>query len=246
MPDQLMDNAQTECTGYTTSDILSDICRRKFTPDFSYAGAFRITGEQPTLAGASYTAALQGAVAVGVLPKEEATINAATQGELVVANWDSWSSSDKTDALKFVQNGTYNVLGNGDAFDSIISALYTNKIGVSVGSPWFPQWMTNIQAGVVQMPVLNGNYEAWHNYAAKGKRTINGIPYLIIKSWQGTRVGDGGWLYFSREVINAALSVPGSGAITIATTGNRWAALLGILVQRFPNLAPFIPRLLGL
>lgn len=244
MPDQERDNAPTECTGYTAADILSDICKRAFSPDFSYAAAFLLSGETPSLAGASFTAALDGAVGVGGLPTENADITAASKGELFVANWAAWSDADKKRARDFVQVNTYDVLGSADAFDSILSALLINKYGVSIGTPWFEEWTTNIQGGVVQMPKLDGQYPSWHNYAAKGKKTINGVPYLIIKSWQGTRVGDGGYLYFSRETVNAALSIPLTGAITLATTGNRWVAILAILLKRFPSLLTFLPQLL--
>lgn len=246
MPDQDQDNAHTECTGYAITDVLADLYKRPFSPDFSYAANFYVTGEQPSLDGASFTGAAQGAVAVGVLPKEKAEVTALLEGELFVANWSAWNAIEKKLALAFVQIGSYNVLGNGDAFDSILSACYSNQLGVLIGSPWFMQWMSNIQGGIVQAPILDGNYQAWHCYAVKGKKTIKGVPYLMVKSWQGTRVGDGGWLYFSRETINAALSVRGSGAITIAKTGNRWISLLGILISRFPALWAVLPQLLKL
>src|SRR5436190_22775353 len=34
------------------------------------------------------------------------------------------------------------------------------------------------------------------------------------KSWQGTTVGDNGWLYFSREVVNVVMSIKGTVAYT--------------------------------
>jgi hypothetical protein len=247
MPDQEKDGAPYECVGYTTADILSDIFKTPLDPDFSYAAARYVAGDGPEgTQGTSFHAGLQGAIAVGALLQANAIISAAKNSEAFVSDWNNWLPSLRQAALPNAQNGLRNVLGQGDDFDSILSALYTGRIGVSIGSPWFEEWGYNIQGGVVQLPSIDGNYPSWHNYAAKGKKTINGIPHLIMKSWQGTRVGDNGWLYFSRETVNAALSVPGSGALTIARDANRWASLWGIVAQRFPMIVPLLPQLLKL
>lgn len=244
MPDQEKDNAPYECTGYTAADILTDIFRTPFSPDFSYAAARYIAGDGPEgTQGTSFHAAGQSMVAVGGLNKNVAPINASQQGEKYISDWNNWNPSQRF-ALSYIQNGLRNVLGLGDAFDSIRSAAFQGGIGISIGSPWFPEWTNNINGGIVQVPNLTGSYSTWHNYAVKGQKTINGVPYLIVKSWQGTRVGDNGWLYFSRETINAALSVPGSGALTIDKSAVRWISLLGILTQRFPALLSYLPALL--
>lgn len=246
MPDQDKDNAPTACTGYTVSDILTDIFKIPFDPDFSYAAALKVAGDPPNTNGASFHAAMQGGVALGVLPMALAHISSKSNGELFISDWANWESEQKKAALSYTENGILNVLGNGDAFSSILSALWTGKIAVSIGTPWFPEWSYNITNGIVQQPQLTGQYPSWHDWAIKGKKTINGVPYLIGKTWQGDRVGDGGWLYFSREAINTALSVEGTGALTFNPNALRWASLLGILIQRFPNLAPFLPQLLSL
>lgn len=245
MPDQIVDGAPTECTGYTVADILTDVTKTVEDPDFSYAAALYLEGISSGTAGADFHLALQGAVAVGVLPSVLKTFSAKNVGELYASAWTNYPDVQKKAALQYVQNGTYNVLGNGDAFSSILSALYTGKIGISVGTPWFFDWEENIQGGIVQTPNPE-NFQNWHNWAIKGKKTINGIPYLMGKSWQGTRVGDNGWLYYSREAINTALAVQGSGAITIATTGSRWASLVGILLERYPQLFTILPKLISL
>ncbi len=247
MPDQDKDNAPYECVGYTTADLLSDIFKTPIDPDFSYAAARYVAGDGPEgTQGTSFHAGLQGAIAVGALSKAFAPISAAHNSEKFVSDWNNWLPSLRQAALSYAQNGLRNVLGQGDAFDSIVSALYTGKLSVSVGSPWFSEWTHDIQAGVVQTPSLGGNYPSWHNYAIKGKKTIQGIPHLIVKSWQGTRVGEAGWLYFSRETINAAMSVKGSGALTIVQDANRWASLWGIVAQRFPMIVPLLPQLFKL
>lgn len=246
MPDQERDNAPTECTGYTVADIVTDISKVKMNPDFSYAAALFIDGQPPGINGASFHAAMQSAIAVGVLPNTLANISAGQSGELFVSDWTRWGMNLKKAARDYTENGILNALGNGDAFDSIASAAYTSKIGISVGTPWFTEWKQNINNGVVGLPVLdpNGNYSTWHNWAIKKKVTIQGVPYLAGKSWQGERVGDKGWLYFSRETVNAALSVPGTGALAFNPEAIRWWSIVGILVQRFPVLLSSLPQLI--
>lgn len=245
MPDQVKDQADTECVGYTVADILTDIFKVPFSPDFSFAAARYVAGDDPGIDGTSFHAGIQSAVAFGGLIKTLAPFDAMTKSELYISDYKVWDSIPKESRLPYAQNGTMNVLGNGDAFDSILFAAYNGKIPVSVGSPWFEEWAYNIQGGVVQQPVLDGQYPNWHNYCIKGKKTINGVPSLIVKSWQGTRVGDNGWLYFSRETINKTLSVPGSGALTINPNGNRWIELVSIMIQRFPMIVPLLPQLLN-
>ena len=234
-PNQDTDGAPTECVGYTTADILADIFKEQFSPDFSYAAALYITGEGPGTNGASFHAGIQGAVGVGGMPEANAVFSALTKGELYVSDFNNYQPFQKTEALKYVQNGLLNVLGNGNNFDSILSALYLGKIAVSMGSPWFQEWQGLPAESVLPMPQnpiaqSQAPITPWHNYAGKGQKTINGQPMIPIKSWQGI------WLYMPANVANAVFSVPGTGALTFNPKVIRWIQLIGILLQRFPNI----------
>lgn len=247
LQDQEKDNAPYECVGYTAAHILSSIFNTPFSPDFSYAAARYVAGDgKEGTQGTSFHAGMDAVVAVGGLQKDLALQTALILTEQNVSDWAIWTAAQKTQALTRVQNGVRNVLGLGDAFDSILSATYQGGIPVSLGSPWFKEWSVNIINGIVQTPILDGNYPSWHDYTADGKTTINGVPYLIIYSHQGNRVGDNGKLYFSRETINAALSVNGAGALTIDTNSVRWVQLIGIIMRRFPELIPELTQLINL
>jgi hypothetical protein len=243
LQDQEKDNAPTECTGYTAAHILSAIFNVRFSPDFSFAANRYITGEGPGVDGASFHGAMDALVGYGGLPLKDAPFDAKTTSELYISDFGRWSPT-LPDSRAYVQNGVRNVLGFGDAFDSILSAISQGGIPVSVGSPWFPEWTTGIDQGIVRMPdISNTQGDAWHNYTADGKTTINAVPYLIVYSHQGNRVGDDGKLYFSRETVNAALSIPGSGALSIDPHAIRFISLLGILAIRFPAILPQLPAL---
>ncbi len=47
----------------------------------------------------------------------------------------------------------------------------------------------------------------WHDWDGKGWNQIGAFPMLKGKSWQGTHVGENGWLYFPREVINVVMDL---------------------------------------
>lgn len=246
MPDQELDKAETECVGYTVSDLLTDITRVVKTPDFSFSAARRLINQEPGIDGTDFHAGMQGGVVFGGVAKNMAQFSASQQGEKYVSDWNNWMAVRVLQTIQGAQNSILNVLQDGvEPFDAILSAMYTSKIGVSVGSPWFFEWSSDIgPGGVVRVPSLQNDYSSWHNYAIKGKKTINGIPTLAVKSWQGTRVGDNGWLYFDRATINAALSVQGSGALTFNPSASRLISIMGILAQRPPAFSAVIPQLL--
>ena len=109
-----------------------------------------------------------------------------------------------------------------DWFDSIRYAILSGgfeKRSVSWGCPWFSVWGSDVAAknAIMSMPDLSQvSAVGWHNSKFTGWKTINDIPYLVNKSWQGNNIGDGGLLYFSREVVNAVMTVNGTCALTAA------------------------------
>lgn len=152
--------------------------------------------------------------------------------------------------------GYYNIYDDGGLcwFDGIRSAIKKEKKGVSIGSPWFPSWGYGRIAsdGIMWMPtfselegVKNNPYAvSWHNYACKGWVTIKGVPYLKIKSWQGKLIGDGGWLYMSREVANTVLEIKGS--VVFIQTKSKPGDIITIKLSTLEVLISYLYRLIGL
>lgn len=240
-PNQEFDNAPTECVGYTVADILTDIFKMRFDPDFSYAAGRYIAGDGPGIDGTSFHAGIQGAIGVGALPLASIPqgFDAKGKGELFVSDFNNWEPYLKTIALKYVQNGLLNVLGNGLPYDSILSALWKGKIAISLASPWFAEWQGLPGESILPMPA-NPSQQAsdpstpWHNYAAKGQKTVTpaGTPIgtIPIKSWQGN------WLYMTPQVANVVFQMPGTGALTFDPAAIRWIQIVAILMQRFPYI----------
>jgi hypothetical protein len=264
-PDQMADNAPTECTGYTVAKILTDLTGIMRDPDWHYAAARFIEGAPPGVDGADFHAAMNGAVGVGSLPATAAILTAKHNGELTVSDWTNWDANQKALALKYVQNGTLNALGNGEPFDSILSASYTGKIGICIGSPWFPEWSAAgignsftrnpdgsmsfgagvTKTGIMPKPLITqlGSL-GWHAYVVLGKDSTYKSEYAIAYPHQGDGFGEKGIVYFDRDTINAVLAIPGTGAITFNPYADHWASLIGIVLGRFPLAVPFAPQLL--
>lgn len=103
-----------------------------------------------------------------------------------------------------------------DWFEALLSAVYTNQRPVSVGTTWLPEWESfGFRQGnsgiMVNVPTKWIGGHAWN---IVGKKTIGGVPFLVAETWNGTKWGDGGYCYFSREVINATMKIRGSDALT--------------------------------
>jgi hypothetical protein len=119
----------------------------------------------------------------------------------------------------------FNVQSNRqlDFFDAIRLAMLSGAPemrSVSWGCPWFIEWeqaaypVDNPSAIMPNVKSLSTSGVPWHNSVFVGWITIDGIPYLVNKSWQGTHVGVGGYLYFPREVVNNVMRISGTCAFT--------------------------------
>jgi hypothetical protein len=133
----------------------------------------------------------------------------------------------------------YNITTSGalDAFEA--NAGETRSI--SWGTPWFTSWEQAALAGQSIMPMptadelasvaasgsLWGRLKAlfgavepipWHNSVLDGfSNQFKVSPGTLLyrdESHQGKNVGDGGFLYFPREVVNTVMSVSGTVAFT--------------------------------
>lgn len=129
----------------------------------------------------------------------------------------------------------YNIRASGalDYFDSfrlaqVIGLDAGENRSISWGTPWFPSWENAANRGVAMMPMptlaelaavtANINAFPWHNSKLDGWTTKQGTIPLSYrdKSWQGSDVGERGFILFPREVINMVMGISG----TVAYTGS--------------------------
>lgn len=153
------------------------------------------------------------------------------QKTLDLENAPFGSGCDIRDSLKcaiaYYGRGAYYAVESSkmDWFDSICSVIYTNfiqnkiKCAVSIGTPWYKQWdVTSIDKTGIVPKIFSGDIStlSWHNWAIKGWKVINNVPYILAKTWQGKGYGDGGWAYYPREAINAVMKISNTGAYIVA------------------------------
>ena len=141
-------------------------------------------------------------------------------------------------AAKHKRAAFFRVGKNPDFFTGALTALWLTKRTLSIGTPWYTEWSDagtgNIHTydPVTETYSLTGGGERtniaptpreqdtnklpWHNSTICGKKTINGVPYLILEPHQGELFGDSGFLYISAEAFNSVMKIWGTCAFTVA------------------------------
>lgn len=106
------------------------------------------------------------------------------------------------------------VQGGLDPFDAARLAMMDGLPeyrGVSIGSPWFPEFENTKSDGILPTPPsFNTAFATWHNWLALDWKMIGDQPYLICLSWQGAGFGDKGFHYVSRTLFNTLMDIYGS------------------------------------
>ena len=215
-PDQEADGLPEACTGYSQSELCQDEDKRQYKPRFTYDKTQEISGIFPGDTGweqgpCDIRDSLKSTLVYGVQGLNETT---------------------DMEAFQFRRGAYYDVLNSSgmDAFDSAIAVMQATKRSISVGTPWFPEWEKTLVGGILPMPVYSGNPSdyPWHNSKICGVKLIDGTPYLIDKSWQGSSFGDGGYVYFNRATFNGIMGIDGTCAFTVAryTPGDAQTVLL--------------------
>lgn len=129
--------------------------------------------------------------------------------------WGVKNKSETPEQALTHRRGPYFIVRKtNDYFDGLISAMWKKQGGISLGTPWLP-WFANTGSDGVIPPMFIDSKMAFiegHDWIAYGVKMVNGEPKIICVSHQGRVYGNGGECYFSRNQINALLSVSGSGA----------------------------------
>ena len=96
---------------------------------------------------------------------------------------------------------------------------------ITWGTPWFATWENAVLSGQKIMPMPSDSEFAdlrnlpWHNSVLDGWTTLNGVQVYRNKSLQGNQIGDKGFIYFPREVINRVMTISGTVAYTATNVG---------------------------
>lgn len=203
MPDQIADKLYFGCTGYSQNELCSDQDGVVYDDyEFTYRKTLEKAGIYTLDRGCDMRDSLSVLIVFGPRKKGEGDTYAHRRGRYYTVEVQSF-----------------------DWFDSIRSVMYTNwisnqiKVAVSIGTPWFREFdIMHVPSTGIVPTVFTGDPSqlAWHNWAIKGWKVINGETFLVGKTWQGKNVGDKGWYYFRRETINAVMKIRGTAAFTVA------------------------------
>lgn len=134
-----------------------------------------------------------------------------------------------------------------DWFDAIRVAIWVNreeKRAAGTGVPWFPEFEDKIGPdGILQAPTQYAWKKAnGHAAVDSGWETVNGAPYLLVKSWQGRGYGKKGWCLMSREICNSLLNMYFTEAFTVTKRPDKVETvahdldLIELLVSYLPGL----------
>ncbi len=182
------------CTGLTQADICSDEDGELYDPQYVYDKTLEIEGN-----AGNYNA-----------PCDMRNSFKA----LTLYGVKKVGEKDNTEALKRIRAPYFNVRKTSDWFESIRSCLHLNSFKrrpVSIGLPWFREFSQVSSNGIVPDFFTGEPSEAsWHNVKCSGWVVRNNKEYLKIKSWQGRGIGDKGFLYFSRPLVNKVLDIRGT------------------------------------
>lgn len=184
------------CTGYTQSELGQDEDGQLYNPRFTYDVTLKDEGIAGETQGCNIRDSLASTIQLGFQDAQGAV------GNCRVAYFNIIAASPL------------------DWFDAIRVAIFSTqqeKRSVSIGTPWYAEWESPTN-GILPSPANIQNIAGlpWHNYKIAGWKTINGVPYLLVKSWQGAEYGDAGWAYMPRSVINSVMAVKGTGAFTLS------------------------------
>ena len=207
------------CTGESTSFICAlEDTEKVFNPQFTYIS----TPPHETTGGRDIRDALQSTIDTGLM--------------------------DSNGVIGYKRLAYFNVYGTSTIsdYDAVKIALWINqneKRAVSVGSWFYPEWVWNTKMdGIVCTPSFNTSNATMHNWIVTGWTTILGVEYLECIPWLGMNFGNNGLMYMSKDIFNALMAQPFSGAFTITKEPSNtpipvgYQAIIDHFVYYFRNL----------
>lgn len=114
----------------------------------------------------------------------------------------------------------FNCYGSGkiDDFDAARIGLWINqqeKRGIYLGTFWYPEFENPDANGSLPMPTsFDMSIASLHCHLGVGWRVLNGVEEIQDLSWQGTDYANAGVDWIPRDLYNALMAQPYTGAFT--------------------------------
>lgn len=224
-PDQNADGWPEECTIYTQTELCQDEDKQQYDRTFTRAQTDFISGQS---AGPyDVEDSIEAVCVYGVAKAGETAAQAAVRKR----GYAFWL--EKMPGL--------------DWFDSALALMQQRQAPLSVVSPWFSTFESAI-GGLMpgQFPATWPPGVPGHNHKIYGLSDKAEQPVLMDKSWQGTRWGDNGVCYWTREAFNNLIDIPGSGAFILAEWDGSVTTIQWGIIYRLQILIALTRRTLGL
>ena len=231
------------CTAFSTAELQYALFGNSFDPLYQMAKIKQIRGEYKQQ-GANLRDAAKSIIAFGSLPAISAPYthdgSLSDKDRDFLANWANWPTGLDGVAKKYIDASFFKLDGTGDTFDNIRSTLWLHRQerrAVLFGLVWHGEWTYTPYATIPHiMPTTQGG---GHAMAVIGQKTINGEVYLIFQQTWGEQIGDKGFFYFPRSIVNKSFSY-GYGAFTFSRIDKT-----GLLAQTLTSVATFINKIRG-
>lgn len=212
IPNQNAENRPNSCTRYAIKDAIQNKFGVQVSGDFQYMKTcelmHQIGGE------VSVDTALQVLPTIGMLSQALEPVGMAQQTEDWIANDGNWPTALDSQTTVFPKAVPISPTVGQDWFDAIRSAMMVGeKSTVIVATRWSPDFETIGSDGM--LPANPQNLYWGHCYEVVGWETVQNTLCLIIKSWQGTQYGKGGYCYMPRALCNQLMADWGTRAATI-------------------------------
>ena len=194
------------CTAFSStlaSELQEDT---ELSPEYVFAQAKKLAGGDVDSFGLNLRDIAKAHVKIGTVEKSEAPFSLENQNQSFLRRIENWPVELEEKAKKHRKQSYLAPFGDSDFFDDIRRCIYKFRdeeravfFGVMFG------W--SLSQKIIDTIPDNG---FGHAMAIVGWQTINRIPYLKVANSAGTSVGENGFHYFSREVINHFVGLYGA------------------------------------
>lgn len=187
------------CTAFATAKASEFQEGVNLSPEYTFAKTKELMGEWEEW-GADLRVACKAGKDFGFLPLAEAPLTLGA-GRDYVANWAHWHPKLDVIAKKYAKQSFFSVEAYDDLFDSIRANLWRfrgEKRAIITGAMWRSEWTNS--GGVI--PKQYGDSGFGHAFLFIGQKKIEGKWHLVAQLSNGTNIGDKGFFYFPKEVVN--------------------------------------------
>lgn len=187
------------CVNFALASVREDTEKVKIAPEYGAAKTKQIEGDYLSF-GADPKDALKAAIHYGSLEVGIYPFTVKDKDRNFLADWKNYP--EYLDQVARIHRGKsfFKVDGWSDFFDSCRGVMQMQGASILTGMYWQPEWIS-APGGIIPE---KARLDEVNPHAVKicGQKTINGTLYLIIQNSYGEQVGDQGFFYFPRSIVN--------------------------------------------